>query len=121
MFKIGFEPETGILRSENKGFWTADEARRYMEEIARQASQARRTAGALKLLVDGREADVVPADTAAVLADFERRIIAAPTDRVAVVVGSSLAKMQTRRNFASPQSEIFVSPSAAETWLLAYG
>ena len=54
------------------------------------------------------------------VADIETLLITTARDRAAYVVANSLSKLQARRLAKTGQLEVFLSPSAARTWLLAY-
>jgi hypothetical protein len=110
--------ESGILSIETSGFWSDAEADAYLAELRDQIVQARRLHGAALVLVDGRSAAVQSASVMEKVARIETILIVSDRDRAAYVVANSLSKL--RRLAATDQLEVFLSPSAARTWLLAY-
>jgi hypothetical protein len=111
---------SGILAIATSGFWSDAEANAYRAELRDEGVRARRLHGAALVLVDGRTTAVQPASVMEKMASIEAILIATDRDRAAYVVANSLSKLQARRLATTDQLEIFLSPSAARTWLLAY-
>lgn len=119
MFKFELQPP-GVLHVQTSGFWTVEDANAYMTELRERAESLRRSQGYAMVVVDGRDSAVQSAEVMARVANIQEVLIAAPRDRAAYVVESSLAKMQAQRLSTTDQLKVFISPDAARTWVLAY-
>lgn len=119
MYRFEIE-ESGILSVETSGFWSDADADAYLATLREHLTRARLRHGAALVLVDGRQAAVQSATVMKKVADIETILIASEYDRAAYVVANSLSKLQARRLANTNQLEMFLSPSAARTWLLAY-
>lgn len=120
MFTFELDNKAGIVRSHLAGFWSADEAERYVAELLAHAPVARARYGHLKFLVDARELPVQPAEVSARLVGLDAKLLHEPGDRFACVVATSLLKIQAQRTLTMDAGKIFVSENAALTWLLAF-
>lgn len=101
-------------------FWTVEEADRYVVELAAALDELRRDRDYALLFLDSRDS---PPQSAAVMerfAEVERMCIRTPLDRVAIAVASGILKYQMQRLSHSKQVRVFLSASAAETWLFAH-
>lgn len=119
MFTFQVQPP-GIICVETKGFWTIEEADRYLAELTGHVEKMRREQGYALVLVDGREGVVQAPPVMERVSGIQSILIRDPRDRAAYVVESSLAKLQAQRLSTSEQLKVFLSPSAARTWILAY-
>jgi hypothetical protein len=79
--------------------------------------ESRRAPAPSRTLVDLREAPVQSPQVAALLHDAISRMYR-PPERAAIVVASSLVKIQMQRGFHPDTHAIFQSLKAAELWLL---
>jgi hypothetical protein len=117
-FTILHDP-AGFIRVAGAGLWSPTEIDRHFVELGHVVRTERALKGRVRVLVDLRGAGTQSPETAARIG-----VATAATyrsgDRVAIVVGSSLAKMQLRRIVRTSEHEFFVSPEAAATWLMAY-
>lgn len=119
MYSFENDP-SGMLLVETSGFWTVAEAENYQRELASQLERRRRMYGYSLAFIDGRHTEVQPPEVMARLADLQSFLVVGERDRAAYVVANSLAKMQAQRLATTDQLKVFLSPSAARTWLLAY-
>jgi len=115
-YTIRFDPDSGVLRATHSGYLSDEVYAEYREEFARGIAQARLTTPILRILIDGREMKEMP--SAERIAELSKPFIA--EDRIALIVRSSLLKMEARRVAHSPTLQTFLSENAAWTWLLAY-
>jgi hypothetical protein len=118
LWDIRFDHSLGILHAAHYGLWTPDDADRYVDEIQRILRLVRPITGIVRMISDMRNAPVRPADTGSRLHE-RNMLVYRPTDRLALIVESSLLKMQTRRLCLGSHQETFLSPDAAQTWVLA--
>ncbi|MCE7798122.1 hypothetical protein LWE61_16385 [Sphingobium sufflavum] len=115
MMSAVLDEHLGIVRSVSIGFTADDEVQTYADQMLAFKSAAKRKSKPFLHLVDARHAQVHSKEAAAVL-----NALAAewhdPKDRTAVIVESSLQKMQMNRT--STQAGAFGSEEAALQWLL---
>lgn len=119
MYRIGVE-DSGLIVVVTSGFWSVALADAYRIELAQYLAAARAKRGYALSLIDGRENAVQSPEVMARFADFENLTAPGERDRSALVVPSSLAKLQAHRITKSPRSKAFLSLNAARMWLLAY-
>jgi hypothetical protein len=119
MFTFELQPP-GVLHVETEGFWTVADADAYIAALDDHLMRMRRTQGHALVVVDGRKSSVQSAPVMERVAGIQSILIRNPNDRAAYVVESSLAKLQAQRLSSTEQLKVFLSPSAARTWVLAY-
>jgi len=115
-YTVRFDPDSGVLRATHSAYLSAEIYAQYRDEFARGIADARLTTPVLRILIDGREMEEMP--PAERIAELSKSFI--PEDRIALIVRSSLLKMEARRVAHSPALQTFLSENAAWTWLLAY-
>lgn len=118
-FTFAFDDERQVIRVVTSGTWSVSDVDRYAADFRRHIATARERFGAVRALVDGREAVTQDAEVGKRLALlsclFDR-----PGDRFAVVTPTSLRKQQASRDGLPETGMAFVSPDAAEMWLFAH-
>lgn len=113
-----FDARTGIIHIVGSGLWSAATAERNFLDMQAAAATARQQMPNLRVLVDIRAAAVqTPEATARMQGHIES--LWGSTDRIAVVVGSILAKMQVDRVTDSQTHRIFATIADAKAWLAA--
>jgi hypothetical protein len=117
MFHFGYDPRTGILTVRVEGSWTLPEVERYGREAGVQFAQARKQAGSLRLLVDLKATVVLSQSVIEPLAKAGMQY-SRPSDRVALVVNSTLMKLQMKRMIGDAPTPVFLSIDEAKSWLL---
>ena len=117
-FKIRFDVETGVVRVLLNRELSEEQFTRYRDEMAGAVSKARSTSPIARVLIDGRELEAMPATAPDRIARLGQMYT--PDDRIAMIVRSSLLKIETRRVAHSECVQGFVSEHAAWTWLMAY-
>lgn len=117
MFQFAYDDSTGIVRISVLGSWTLTEIARYAAEATDQFAKGRRRTGSLRLLIDCSLGHVCPQALVEPLARAGMRHARAD-DRIAVVVSSSLMKLQIKRMLGDAPSTMFVSDAAARRWLV---
>jgi hypothetical protein len=99
------------------GFWTPEIIKSHFEEF-RSLVRARREAGRIiRTVVDLRQAGVQSKETTDIMKASVASIHEAG-DRVAIVLHSSLARMQMRRVLVSAHHEFFLSEEEAVRWVV---
>jgi hypothetical protein len=97
---------------------TVDDVIRYNEDVAKLVDVASKRFGRILLLVDSRTLSIQAPE---VVQHFEKpdQLLRKPEDRYALVVGSTLAKLQARRVLGDDDRVCtFLSIPDAEAWLL---
>jgi hypothetical protein len=118
MYSFRFNDADGILEVRASGMWNATTVESYRRDLGIEAAAARRRAGKLKLLFNAVGYAVQPQIVAQSAQQIDRVVL--PGDRVAVVIETSLLKLQARRVFAGwDRIELFVAEDAARSWLLS--
>lgn len=118
MFNFAFDQHTGILRVEVVGGWTMPEVERYAREAGPQFTAARKKAGHLRLLIDLMATEVLSQAIIEPLAKAGMQYSRAD-DRVALVVNSTLMKMQMKRMMGDLPNPIFLVREEAAAWLVS--
>jgi len=116
MFKFEFDDGAGILIVRVLGVWTMPEIERYGREAGSQFRSARFKAGSLRLLVDCSGGHICPRDLVEPLGRAGMQH-SRGDDRAAMVVGSSLSKLQVKRMSEGAPAQIFNSEREARIWL----
>jgi hypothetical protein len=107
------------IRVIGSGFWTAAYVDDHFDQLEICLVDVRRRLGRAKVLVDLRKSPVQAPDVADRIRIRAQQLYGAG-DRVAVVVETSLLKMQLRRATDGQKIQNFISIAAAEMWLAAY-
>lgn len=116
MFEIVWDEVDEIIRIVTSGFWTVEKVEAYILELNRAIEKARAKRVSVRVLIDAREAETQSGDVIA-------RLESAPQwmcdegDRLVVIVGSTLLKMQVKRTFLDDRSQAFLDEAVAEKWL----
>lgn len=99
-----------------RGFWSLNYIRDHIREFEAVLLKFRDAPEPARTLVDLREAPVQSPEVAAELHRAMCRIYR-PPERAAIVVASSLVKMQMARGFDPRTHSVFLSLEEAEAWL----
>ena len=106
----------GVIRCTFHGFFTAADMAAFRADLFRVCAAARRASFRLLMLLDAAAGVVQSPEIVAEIAAIVRRV-RGPHDRVAVVVGSSLMKLQAQRIIHVEQVRAFSLRDEAEAWL----
>jgi hypothetical protein len=106
---------SGSVRVRGTGIWSVRQARAYVEDLRRIYECIQASGLPVSALIDMSEAVEQSAEVSAIVANVAK--FPRDNDAIAVLVSSSLAKMQARSVLASPSRAFFISRNAAETWL----
>ncbi|MDO6412874.1 hypothetical protein Q4F19_00620 [Sphingomonas sp. BIUV-7] len=118
LYAIDHDQSSDIIRVSDLAVQSVEEIDRYLGELGREIAAMRARRGTVRLLADLRHSPIRSQAAAERLRRGNLTLYRAG-DRVALLVESSLMKMQLRRNLVADYQNIFVSPHAAETWLTA--
>jgi hypothetical protein len=109
-------PIDGIIRIEGRGFLTATQLARMFVELGTFVDGRRARREPVRVLVDNRQILIHSSDAADRIQQDTGHVYR-ENDRVAVVVESTLARMQFRRVLDPTTHRLFVSEEAAFAWL----
>lgn len=118
LYEITRDDRMRIVRINRISVQTLDEVDRYLAVLGEVIRDARSRHGRVRVLADLRNSPVRTLEAAERLR-MGNLALYRRGDRVALLVESSLLKMQLRRNLVADYQNIFLSPNAAETWLTA--
>lgn len=118
MLKLFVDEQARILRADIKDVLTVAEAEKFKADLTIASADARRRFGRFILIADTLGAPVQPQEVIMAL-PTPMALVKAPEDRWAVVVSSTLARMQAERLLANPQAKAFLTVAEAEQWALA--
>lgn len=114
-----FDAAMGAIRVEATGTWTMQQADLHCIQLTALVEDMRMRTGRVRIFVDRRGVETqAPAIIDRIAGGLDS--ILRSGDRVAVLVASSLVKMQVRRSVDLSIYELFISERAAFLWLLAH-
>lgn len=111
-----FEADNGVVYIIGHGFWNDAVVDEHFLELRHTAALARRNVAAVRVLVDLRDASVQSPAVAARI-ETETRLIWTEADRIAIILQSTLAKMQINRVVDSGNHASFIDIEDARQWL----
>lgn len=118
MYKIEVDIDRNLIKAELEGFWTADDFEHFIADEQAALSKLKCPAGKHIVLCDLSKLNVVAQDVAThIIAELNSQ---GPRDAawVAIVIQSTLLKMQMQRLITRSNMMIFDSYSESEAWLL---
>lgn len=117
-FTMDVDARSGRITVIGTGYWTSSYIAEHFRHVA-DLVRAHRAAGIpIRVLVDLRQSDVQSQETVEHMGRSTAQIYA-EGDRVALLVSSSLARIQMRRAANISIREFFASLDEAEAWLAA--
>ncbi|MCW4463884.1 hypothetical protein OK349_19435 [Sphingomonas sp. BT-65] len=117
LYEIIRDDKLKILRISQVAVQTREEVDQYLAVLGEIVRDTRLRFGRVRVLADLRNAPLRTQEAAERMR-MGNLALYRTGDRVALIVESSLLKMQLRRTLVEYQN-IFLSPNAAETWLTA--
>lgn len=114
--RVVADPASAIIRVHGTGFWAPDEIDLMLDRLADQVAQARSIHGSARVLVDLSSNGAQMADTVTRIAKRSSAIYR-EGDRLAVVLESSILKMQIGRIERASEFHSFTNLADAEAWL----
>jgi hypothetical protein len=117
MYSIVTEPALKLIRADLSGFFTIEEVVAFGKDVQTASAAMGCRSGEHLLYVNTSACALQSQD---VVAAFQALITNSPIKarRIALVTGSSLSRMQTRRILVRDQAMTFESGSEARAWLL---
>jgi hypothetical protein len=115
---VQYDASARLLRLHSRGFLEPKAIDKCFLDAARIIGTMRTAGIPVRALIDAREATIQSAESADRIKIGTRQLYG-PGDRVAMLVINSLVKLQLRRVVDERTHELFMSESAAMTWLFA--
>jgi hypothetical protein len=113
---VQFDIATGYARTYGAGFWSAKQVTAFFNEWRQIIRDMHANGISLSALADMGEGQVQSSEVAEIIANATSNMYR-DGDSIAMLVPSSLAKMQLRRLLDARYHAFFISRSAAELWL----
>jgi hypothetical protein len=111
-----YDEKLGIIRSVVDGMQTYEDGQDYIAALAKHVAIAKAHGGRVLHLVDARTAAVQPISTSGMYNSARGKV---EVDKVAVILQSTLLKMQLQRLYGAMPVRPFDNPEEAIAWLLA--
>jgi hypothetical protein len=115
---LDYDEARNLIRVVGSGRWRLDQFERHVRRVEAAARGARRTNGYVRLIMDLRGAGIQSADVSRRMIEVGETLYK-PYDRVALIVGSEVMKLQIENTRRRAEAAYFLSPEAGEAWLLA--
>jgi len=112
-----FDPACGTIRIRGEGFWSLAQVKSFTEDFKALTSTVRAQTGPLRVLLDTLN---MPPQSLEVIAflDAETSKLYYEGDRVAIILNSTLLKLQAQRMTQSTfEQRVFGNAEAAKAWL----
>lgn len=113
---IAFDLASGRIELRGTGFWSVRQVSAHFAELSAIIGEIHAAGTTASVLVDLTEGVIQSPEVAHLIATNTARLYA-DGDAIAMLVSTSLAKMQMRRVLDPRFHDFFLSRSAAETWL----
>lgn len=115
MFNVSVLPPGTIIESVLSGFFDVAEVEAYADVAEAAIRRCARLPGGYRMLIDVSACQI---QSQVVLGAFAEHIARVPrADRLAVVTGSSIMRMQIRRLLGRPYTSLFADRDEALAWL----
>jgi hypothetical protein len=119
MYKIEIDIDRNLIKAELEGFWTADDFEHFIADEQKALSKLKCPAGKHILLCDLSKLNVVAQDVASHLVTELNSQGPRDAAFVAIVIHSTLLKMQMQRLITRSNMVIFDDYIEAEKWILS--
>jgi hypothetical protein len=118
MYELNFNEELGLLEATLSGFWTLETVIAFQKDMAGMVMKYSRRFPKFGMLSDARELSVMSADASKAFSEGSHDFARLHHGRVAIVLETSLNKMQARRATADQEPSFFADIGDARQWLL---
>ena len=117
MFEISFDPDERLLRLVLQGFWTMPVFEDFDQAFRAAVHRASRDGQSFNMLSDSRNFPVQTPDVGMAFGRASEEIAVKCGGKCAIVVASTLNKLQVKRALPMPTVEAFTSIEEAMQWL----
>ena len=106
-----------VVRIKGIGFFSEDEVRHHFHELARIILERRRSSRQVMAAIDLRAASIQAPSVAKLITESTNRLYSDPRDRVAILVGTMLLKLQFERVHQKQGFGVFLKEADADRFL----
>jgi hypothetical protein len=106
-----------LLRVKLSGFWTMETFNAYKRDCGVEIEKLVSHHGRFDMLSDCNDFSIQGPDVSAAFEELKAMSDKMPQNRLAVVTGSALGRLQAERLVGNPHSRIFSTEAAALEWL----
>jgi hypothetical protein len=117
MFDFSYDPDENLMRLVQQGYWSLADFRTFESEFVKLHTTIRKTNRNYRVLADCREFPVQSPEISEAFGQLFAIIMDENKGRYAIVVGSILNKLQTKRALPQPHVQTFTDPNEAMAWL----
>jgi hypothetical protein len=118
MIKFDLDEVNGLLLCTMEGFLSLADVDQYAKDLHRFAEKVRKQAGRVRLLIDARQVPVLSAEVTEAFGKVPL-VMSAPSDRLAIIVGTYLNRLQAKRLLEDEQEKVFQDVEEGRQWLLS--
>lgn len=120
VFKLSYDPDRGLIILNTSGFYDVEAVQEQGRLTSEMVLRCKREFGCARILIFGQAVSVQASGVMAVAETMLRDmpLMQGPGDRIGLVFGSSLAKLQAARLLDQQQTRFFASAEEATAWLL---
>ncbi|MDO7844315.1 hypothetical protein [Sphingomonas immobilis] len=111
-----YDPQSGVFQALSSGFLCVDQSTAFFAEWKRAVQDVHSAGLAVTALVDLSDSTAQSPEVVEIIINTTRGLYR-PGDAIAMMVPTSIAKIQMRRALDPEYHEFFVSRFAAESWL----
>ncbi len=116
-FSIEAQNDPPLLRVVMRGFWTMETFNAYMRACGAEIEKLVARHGRFDTLGDCNDFPIQGPEVAAAFEQLKAMSDKTPQNRIAIVSGSALSRLQAERLVGNPHSKIFPTETAALAWL----
>ena len=116
-FELAFDRKAKLLRWTMRGFWTMADVAAFGRAMHAMTQQMGAPPHVFDGLCDSRDFPVQNREVSDALGEIDRIGSATRRGRIAIVVGSTMNKLQVQRTLRADGIRVFMSLSDAEAWL----
>lgn len=116
MHQITVTPSNNLVDITLSGLMSPDDVRTYIADLTHQMVKGRLSAG-YRMIIDVSDCPIQTQDMINTMASHMSGMLKAGA--IAIVTGSSLARMQVRRLFHQPYARVVGTPAEARAWVLS--
>lgn len=119
-YRVSRDLQRGLIKTELNGFWAIGDAEAFGPCVIKTATEITARHGRLSLIVDASGAPVQTSEVIDQSMSWSH-LLESPGNRIAVIVSSTLGKLQLARRIKDKTDNIrfFESTQEAELWLLS--
>lgn len=117
MFQFSYDPDRILMNVVQRGFWSLADFRAFEAEFLKRHVAIRRTHRNYRVIAECRDFPVQSAEVGEAFAVLFEKLMDENRGPYAIVVGSTLNKIQAKRALPQPNVRVFTSPDEAMAWV----